>query len=251
MAELTVLSYRCGKSILHKLDVRFKLFFLVLISFTVIKADLTALFIISLILIAVLLHIRFPIISCLKDLRYFFILILLVFFARAFSTSGSAFIEWQFIVISKQGVYEGMVVCWHLFLVVFLSLAFVSTTRPSEIKAAVEWFLIPFPFIPRKRIAIMMSLIMRFMPVIYEQVKDTADAQRARCVENKKNPIYKLIKLLIPVIRRTFEGADDLALAMEARCFSENRTDPVLSSSPKDWVALFIVICLCFVIVKI
>ncbi len=97
----------------------------------------------------------------------------------------------------------------------------------------------------------MMSLIMRFMPVIYEQVKDTADAQRARCVENNKNPIYRLIKLLIPVIRRTFEGADDLALAMEARCFSENRTDPVLSSSPKDWVTLFIIICLCFAIVKL
>ena len=79
MAELTVLSYRCGKSILHKLDVRFKLFFLVLISFTVINADLTALFIISLMLITVLLYIRFPIIWSLKDLRYFFILILLVF----------------------------------------------------------------------------------------------------------------------------------------------------------------------------
>ena len=251
MAELTIFSYHCGKSILHKLDVRFKLFFLVLISFTVIKADLTALFIISLMLITVLAYIRFPIISSLKDLRYFFILILLVFFARAFSTPGSAFIEWRFIAISKQGVYEGMLVCWSLFLVVFLSLSFVSTTRPSEIKAAVEWFLIPFPFIPRKRIAIMMSLIMRFMPVIYEQVKDTADAQRARCIENKKNPIYRLIKLLIPVIRRTFEGADDLALAMEARCFSENRTDPVLSSSRKDWVALFIIMCLCFVVVTL
>lgn len=251
MAELTALSYCRGTSILHKLDVRFKLFFLVLISFAVIKADLLALFLLSFVLITVLVYIRFPIISSSKDLRYFFILILLVFFARAFSTPGSALIEWRFIVISKQGVYEGVVVCWRLFLIVFLSLSFVSTTRPSEIKAAVEWYLIPFPFIPRKRIAIMMSLIMRFMPVIYEQVKDTADAQRARCIENKKNPIYRLRKLLIPVIRRTFEGADDLVLAMEARCFSENRTDPVLSSSPKDWVALLIIMCLCFVIVTL
>jgi len=78
MAELTVLSYRCGKSILHKLDVRFKLFFLVLISFTVIKADITALFLISFVLIAVLVYIRFPIISSLKDLRYFFLFILRV-----------------------------------------------------------------------------------------------------------------------------------------------------------------------------
>ena len=249
MAELTVLSYRCGKSMLHLLDVRFKLFFIVLISVSIIKADHTALFIASLMLITVLVYIRFPLRSSLMDLRYFFILVLLVFFARAFSTPGSALVEWRFIVLSQQGVYEAVMVCWRLLLVVFFSLSFVSTTRPSEIKAAVEWFLTPFPFIPRKRIAIMMSLIMRFMPVIYAQVKDTADAQRARGIETRKNPVYRLIKLLIPVIRRTFEGADDLALAMEARCFSENRTDPVLSSSAKDWVALFIIICLCSVAV--
>jgi energy-coupling factor transporter transmembrane protein EcfT len=251
MAELTVLGYRCGTTILHKLDVRFKLFFLILINLTFIKADPIALFILSLVLISVLVYIRFPIMSSFKDLRYFFILILFVFFARLFSTPGSALIEWRFIVISKQGVHEAAMVCWRLFLVVFLGFSFVSTTRPSEIKAAVEWFLIPFPFIPRKRIAIMMSLIMRFLPVIYDQVKDTADAQRARCIENKKNPIYRLIKLFVPVIRRTFEGADDLVLAMEARCFSENRTDPVLSSSRKDWIVFFVVIYLCIVILKI
>jgi len=102
MAELTALSYCCGKSILHKLDVRFKLFFLVLISYTVIKADIAALFLLSFVLITVLVYIRFPIISSSKDLRYFFILVLLVFFARAFSTPGSALIEWRFIVVSNR-----------------------------------------------------------------------------------------------------------------------------------------------------
>ncbi|MBT8351754.1 MAG: energy-coupling factor transporter transmembrane protein EcfT [Deltaproteobacteria bacterium] len=251
MAELTVLNYHSGNSILHQLDVRFKLFFLIIISLTLVQADLTALSIISLMLAVVLIYIRFPLISALKEVRYFFILILLVFFARAFATSGSALFEWRFIVISKQGVHEAAMVCWRLFLVVFLGLSFISTTRSTEIKAAVEWFLIPFPFIPRKRIAIMMSLILRFMPVIYQQVKDTADAQRARCIENKKNPIYRLIKLIVPVIRRTFEGADDLALAMEARCYSENRTDPVLSSSLRDWIVLFGVFILCITIIII
>ncbi|MBT8356132.1 MAG: energy-coupling factor transporter transmembrane protein EcfT [Deltaproteobacteria bacterium] len=251
MAELTVLNYHSGNSILHQLDVRFKLFFLIIISLTLVQADLTALSIISLMLAVVLIYIRFPLISALKEARYFFILILLVFFARVFSTSGSALIEWRFMVISKQGVHEAGMVCWRLFLVVFLGLSFISTTRSTEIKAAVEWFLIPFPFIPRKRIAIMMSLILRFMPAIYQQVKDTADAQRARCIENKKNPLYRLIKLFVPVIRRTFEGADDLALAMEARCYSENRTDPVLSSSLRDWIVLFGVFILCITIIII
>jgi energy-coupling factor transporter transmembrane protein EcfT len=251
MAELTALNYHSGHSILHRLDVRFKLFFLVIISLTLVQADLTALFVISLVLTAVLIYIRFPLVSSLKEIRYFFILILLVFFARAFSTSGTTLIEWRFIVISKQGVHEAVMICWRLFLVVFLGLSFVSTTRSSEIKAAVEWFLIPFPFVPGKRIAIMMSLILRFMPVIYQQVKDTADAQRARCIENKKNPIYRTIKLFGPVIRRTFEGADDLALAMEARCFSENRADPILSSSLRDWIVLFFVLILCITVIMI
>jgi len=251
MAELTALSYSRGDSFLHELDVRIKLISLILISFTVLRADPLALSILSSILILMMVNSRMPVKSSLKAFRYFFLLLLLVFLARAFSTPGSTLIDLNVIKVSRQGIYDGGLVCWRLLLVVLLSLSFVSTTRPSEIKAAVEWFLIPFPFIPAKRIAVMMSLIMRFMPVIYDQVKDTADAQRARCIENRKNPIYRLIKLIIPVIRRTFEGADDLALAMEARCFSENRTDPGLSSTRKDWIVFFVVICLCIVIVKI
>jgi biotin transport system permease protein len=71
----------------------------------------------------------------------------------------------------------------------------------------------------------MIGLIMRFVPVILDQAKETSKAQRVRGVENRKNPVYRLIKLAIPLIRRTFESADKLAVAMEARCYSENRTD--------------------------
>jgi len=249
MAELTVLSYRCGKSILHQLDVRTKLISLILISYTVLRADPLELAALTSILILMMINSRMPVKSSLKAFRYFFLLLLLVFSARAFSTPGSILIDLNVIKVSKQGIYDGGLVCWRLLLVILFSMSFVSTTRPSEIKAAVEWFLIPFPFIPAKRIAVMMSLIMRFIPVVFGQVKDTADAQRARCIENRKNPVYRLIKLLIPVIRRTFEDADDLVLAMEARCFSENRTDPMLLSSRKDWTFLFVVICLCIIII--
>jgi energy-coupling factor transporter transmembrane protein EcfT len=61
-------------------------------------------------------------------------------------------------------------------------------------------------FIPGKRIATMMSLTTRFVPVILNQANETAEAQRARGVENRKNPVYRLIRLGIPLIRRTFEG---------------------------------------------
>lgn len=249
MAELSAFNFRPGSSVLHGLDVRFKLLFLVLISVTSLKAYPVALSVLTLVLVASLLHAQRSLKSILKAFRYFFVLLAFIFFARALSTPGSAVIEFKAVSITREGIYHGAVVCWRLVIVVLTGLAFVSTTRPSEIKAAVEWLLNPFPFIPAKRIATMMSLVVRFIPVIFDQARETADAQRARGVDNRKNPVYRLKKLGIPLMRRTFERADKLAVAMEARCYSENRTDPGLCARLRDWTALFVVICLCLFIV--
>jgi energy-coupling factor transporter transmembrane protein EcfT len=59
------------------------------------------------------------------------------------------------------------------------------------------------------------------------------------------------VRLGIPLIRRTFEQADRLIVAMEARCYSEDRTDPVLSATRLDWIALVIIIVICGWIVSI
>ncbi len=245
MAELTVFGFRQGTSLLHQLDVRFKLIFLVLISFASLKAQVAGLSLLTLNLVVALINVRVTLGSIIRDLRYASILLIFIFVARALSTSGSAFVEFKIISVTREGLYEGALVCWRLVIVIITGLAFVLTTRPSEIKAAVAWMLRPFPFVPAKRIATMMSLIVRFMPVIFQQAKETLDAQRARGVENRKNPVYRLVKLGIPILRRTFERADKLALAMEARCYSENRTDPRLASGIKDWITLFVVVFLC------
>ena len=250
MAELTAFNFRPGTSFLHELDVRFKLVFLALISLASLKAALLALCVLTFVLIGVIIDIRLPIKVILKELRYFLILLLFVFIARALTTPGSPLIQFKAVSVTREGVHGGIIVCWRLLIIIMMGLSFVSTTRPSEIKAAVQWFLNPFPFIPAKRIATMMSLIIRFMPVILDQAKETADAQRARGVENRKNPLYRLKKLLIPLMRRTFVSADKLAVAMEARCYSENRTDPGLSCGIRDWIALFAVICLCIIIIS-
>ncbi len=251
MTELTAFSFRPGASLLHVLDVRFKLVFLVIISLASLKAAPSALCVLTFVLIGVIIDIRLPIKVILKELRYFLILLLFVFIARMLTTPGSPLIQFKAVSVTLEGVYGGILVCWRLLIIIMIGLSFVATTRPSEIKSAIQWFLNPFPFIPAKRVATMMSLVIRFMPVILDQAKETADAQRARGVENRKNPVYRLRKLVIPLMRRTFESADKLAVAMEARCYSENRTDPGLSSGIRDWIALFAVICLCIIIIAI
>ena len=249
MAALNVLGFYAGDSVLHKLDVRFKLLFLVVISLSSLKAFVPSLSLLTLVLMVFLMSAELSLKTALKDLRYVFWLLLFVFIARSLSVPGASVIEFKSVSVTREGLYEGTIVCWRLVIVIMTGLSFVSTTRSSEIKAAVEWMLKPFPWVPAKRIAIMLSLIVRFIPVIFEQAKKTAEAQRARGVENRKNPVYRLKMFGIPLMRRVFERADKLALAMEARCYSENRTDSLLSSGIRDWITLAGVVCLCSITV--
>jgi len=249
MAELTAFSYRPGASLLHGFDIRFKLAFLVLVSLASLKAGPWALLVLTFMLVAVIIDTRLPVKSIFMELRYFLVLLFMVFIARALTTPGSPLIHMKGVSVTWEGIYIGSLVCWRLVMIIMAGLLFVSTARSSDIRAAVQWFLAPFPFIPGKRVATMMSLIMRFMPLILDQAKETAEAQRARGIENRKNPLYRLRKFAIPLIRRTFESADRLAVAMEARCYNEQRIDPALSSTRRDWIALLVVLCLCMVII--
>jgi energy-coupling factor transporter transmembrane protein EcfT len=220
-----------------------------MISIVSIKAYAAALSLLSFVLIVMLIHAEISLKSVIKTIRYVFLLLVFIFIARAFSSPGSPVIEFGGISVNREGIYDGAMVCWRLLVVIVMGLSFISTTRSSEIKTAVEWFLGFIPFIPAKRTAVMMSLLMRFIPVILDQAKETGDAQRARGVENRKNPVYRMIKFGIPLMRRTFERADKLAVAMEARCYSEDRTDPELTSERNDWITLVFVIGLSVVMI--
>ena len=245
MAELTSFGYRAGDSLLHRIDARFKIISLILLSLVSLNVYFRGLGLLSVLLLGVIFYARLPLASGFKELRYFLILLLLIFVTRVLATDAAPLINLKYFTISMQGVTNGILVCWRLALIVILGFAFISTTPPSAIKAAAQWFLKPVPFIPEKKVAVMMGLILRFVPVILDQARETAEAQKARGVENRKNPVYRLIKLSFPILRRTFERADNLVVAMEARCFIENRTDPELVAQKRDWVALMAVCCMC------
>jgi len=241
MAELTSFGYIAGHSVLHRLDARFKIIAVILLSLVSLNGYFGELAVLTVILLGVILYARLPLGSGLKELRYFLILLFLIFVARALSPREPSVLLLNYIHVSRQGLYDGLLVCWRLGFIVALGFALMSTTPPSAVKTAIQWFLKPVPFIPEKKVALMMGLILRFMPVIINQAKETVEAQKSRAVENRKNPVYRLTKLGFPLIRRTFERADDLVAAMEARAFSENRTDPALIAHRRDWLALIAV----------
>ena len=255
MAELTTGFYPAESSVLQRFDVRFKMVFLIVLSIATINAEIFGIFIFFMAQAVAVILAKISIKGLIRDLKYFFIFLGFVFIARTLSTSGENLFQTGFISgilpVTKQGIYSGVLVCLRLFLVVLLGYLFIRSTLPSQIRAAVAWFLKPVPLIPEKRVATMLSLLIRFLPLIIQEVKETADAQRARCIENRKNPVYRFIKLSVPMLRRVFLKADELVLAMEARGYSENRTMPVLCSTKSDWLALLTVMSLSLIITRI
>jgi energy-coupling factor transporter transmembrane protein EcfT len=238
MAELSVISYTRGRSPLHRLDARVKLALVALLGLATVHATAAELGLLSTALLGAALGTGLPLGRVLRELRCLLALLALVWIARGLTTPGDALIGWAGITLSRQGANEGALICWRLVLVAAAGLLFVFSTRPAAVKAAAQWVLKPVPLVPEKRVAVMLSLVVGFVPVILNQTRETLDAQRARGIENRRNPAARLSCLAIPVLRRIFADADKLALAMESRCYSEDRSDPALSARRSDWLVL-------------
>jgi energy-coupling factor transporter transmembrane protein EcfT len=245
MAELTHFSYQPGNSFLHRLDVRFKLLFVVLIGLTGLRIHFTPLALLTVMAIVLIYQVQVQPMAVMKELRYLGYLLFVVFAARAVTTPGVSVFEIRIFSITQEGLYNGALIVWRILLIVLLGLIFVSSTRTSQTRGAVEWIFKPIPFVPEKRIATMIGLMIRFIPVILNQAKETALAQKARGIENRKNPVFRLKKLTFPLFRNILLNGENLADAMEARCYSENRTSPTFYAGKKEWISLFFVLCLC------
>jgi energy-coupling factor transporter transmembrane protein EcfT len=232
------IGYRCGATLLHRFDVRFKFFLLILLSLAILKAGLLHLALLICANIVLLPTLGLSVRSVCSTLRYLFVLLALVFTVRVFTTPGEALIQTPWLSVSRQGLGAGATIAARMLLVVLLGLTLVITTRPAEIKAAVEWYLKPLPGIPRARIGTMLGLLVRLIPLLAAQAGETLEAQRARGIENRKNPVYRLTWFAIPFLRRSLAAADRLTAAMEARCYSDDRTGHPLAAARRDWLLL-------------
>jgi len=244
VAGLTALGFISGTGRLHGWDPRFKIAALVLVSLASLKAGLVALSAACLFMVVLVIRAGTPPRALLKDLKPAIVLLCIVFIARALSTPGESLFLFGPWPVSREGMLAGGAICLRLLLVLLAGVAVMASTRLSEIKTAVEWFLTPIPGIPEKRVGTMLSLIVRFLPHVLDQARETGEVQRARGIENRKNPVYRVKQFAIPVLRRTFLTADQLALAMEARCYSDDRTDAELVSDRADWMLLAAAIAL-------
>ena len=239
MGELTAIGYSPGRSILHRLDPRTKQALLMGISLLSVWGGTVFLATLSLLLLLSFRAAGLGVARLFREIRYFLFFLLFVFAVRTVSLTDG----WVPSVSLENGI-GAMGVCWRLLAIVLMGVLLVATTRTADIRASMIWYLKPVPLVNEKMAATMVDMVVRFIPMICFRANEVSDVLRSRGIERRKNPLVRLIKFTIALVRRVFLDADTFALAMQARCYNEQRTVPVLAFSTIDGVSVIVALSL-------
>lgn len=239
MAELTIFHYIPNKSIIHYLDGRFKLTCMILFTIAVgITGRFFSLSILSSILVTALVCCGLPIKRIFIEIRYFLFLIGIVIIAHSLSVPGRPIASLPIPGLTWEGLSSGLFFGWRLILIFILNVILTGTTSLSSLRDVIQWFLRPLPLINGAKVATMFSLTFALLPLIFDELSEIREAQKARCIENRKNPIHRISSLVFPLLLGVFLRADQMALAMESRCYSDVRARAVFKATFNDWLFL-------------
>jgi len=248
LKNITIGQYFPGKTIIHKLDPRIKILITLLFIFSLFFIDSFTpyLFVVAFILTSVGLS-KVPLKFILKGLKPLLIIIMITFLINAILTPGEVLYRLGPVKITIEGLRQATFMALRLiFLIVGTSLL-TLTTSPISLTDGIEKLLNPFRKIglPAHELAMMMTIALRFIPTLLEETDKIMKAQMARGADfesgNIMNRAKSLVPLLVPLFISAFRRADELAMAMEARCYrgGDNRTRmKELSLEIRDYLAL-------------
>lgn len=231
-------SYVHGNSLLHRLDPRCKLFCICLTSLSMVSARLTICFVYSMIIIFFFNLLKINLSATMARLKYFILLLIFVLAARSLTTEGKVIFSFFSFSITQEGMLSGGLVTFKFLLIMLTGILAARTTKPSAVKGAVQWFFKPVPMINENQLGVMISLSLKFMPMIFKQAGLISDARRARFGDCRKNPIASINTLALPLLKKSFLSADHIADAMASRCYCDDRTEPEFTPSGKEHLFL-------------
>lgn len=259
--NITLGQYFPGESPIHKIDPRTKILLaLALIVFVfIVKTYIGYAVLFVYIFAAILLsgiHVKY----ILKNLKSLWFILVFTFILNAFFTQGeTTLFEWSIFKVTKEGLNQAVFLALRLVLLLFATSLLTLTTSPIEFTDGLEKLLKPLTIVhfPVHELAMMMTIAIRFIPTLLEETDKIISAQTARGADfESKNLIkraYSLIPLLIPLFVSAFRRANELALAMEARCYAggKNRTRmKKLKMSYRDFIAYLtfcgLIVFICF-----
>lgn len=233
--DITIGQYIPGNSFVHKMDPRSKILIsLIYIIDLFIVHNFKGYIVITAFTAAVILISKIHLRYIYRGLKPIFILIVITAAINIFMTGGKGnpVLHWKFIKIYSEGLRLAAFMSLRLiFLIVGTSLL-TLTTSPIELTDGIEKLLSPMKKIgvPAHELAMMMTIALRFIPTLTDEADKIMKAQMARGADFESGNIIQraksLIPLLVPLFISSFRRADELAMAMESRCYhgGEGRT---------------------------
>ena len=232
--DITLGQYYPADSILHKLDPRVKLVTTIVFLIALFVADDWVGYLVATVfLVAVIKLSKVPFHFMVKGLKAIFFILLITMFFNLFLTPGDVVLVqiWR-LKITDKGLHTAIFMAIRLIYLILGSSVMTLTTTPNDLTDGLEKLMSPLKklHVPVHEVAMMMSIALRFIPILLEETDKIMKAQIARGADFENgNLIQKaknLVPLLVPLFISAFRRANDLAMAMEARCYrgGEGRT---------------------------
>ena len=253
LRDITLGQYYQADSVIHRLDPRVKLgtTIIFIISLFVFQGAwgyaVAALFLALVIKLS-----KVPFQFMVKGMKAIVFLLLITVIFNLFLTPGEPLVTVWKLTITKEGLRMAVFLSIRLGFLIIGSSVMTLTTTPNQLTDGLEKMLKPLNKIkvPVHEIAMMMSIALRFIPILMEETDKIMKAQLARCADFESGNLIKkaksLVPLLVPLFISAFRRANDLAMAMEARCYrgGDNRTKmKPLHYEKRDYIAYAIVAC--------
>ena len=217
--------YLQGDSFIHRLDPRTKFlatFLFIIIVF--LSNNWLTYFILAIFTMIALLASKIPMSFFWNGVKpLLWVILFTVVLQMVFTTGGDVYVEWAFIKITSYGVINAIFIFLRFMFIIFISTLMTLTTPPLQIADAMESIMKPLGKIgvPVHEIALMLSIALRFVPTLMDEAQKIMNAQRARGVDFGEGNLFEqmkaIIPILIPLFVSSFNRAEDLATAMEAR----------------------------------
>ena len=251
LKDITLGQFYPGETLVHKLDPRTKLILTLVYIVALFTAALYAgYFLVILFLTAGLSISRIKLKTILSGLKPLVIIVLITGILNLFYTRGEhLLVQFWRISIYWEGVETALFMALRIMLLIAGTLLLTYTTSPLQLTDGLESLLNPLKKLrlPVHEMAMMMSIALRFIPTLIEETDKIMSAQRARGADFETGGLIAkakaMLPLLIPLFVSAFRRADELATAMESRCYhgGEGRTRmKQLSMERRDWIALLL-----------
>lgn len=263
--DITIGQYYKADSLIHKLDPRVKLVGTMMFIISLFVFEEPAGFVLAAVFLSVAIATsKVPLSYMVRGLKSIVLLLAVTLVFNLFLTDGEPLFHIWKLTVTQEGIRSAVYLAVRLVLLILGSSLMTLTTTPNQLTDGIESLLTPFKAVklPVHEIAMMMSIALRFIPILLEETDKIMKAQMARCADFESGNIVKrakgMLPILVPLFISAFRRANDLAMAMEARCYrgGEGRTKmKPLRYKAMDWVAYLCMVCylavnsvVCFVI---